>query len=80
MQTLRRLQMISYSKLYPYALAWARHQECLEQLTMARDSLIYLLQGLGLLIITNKSVLQPCQAVEFLGAKMNSKDLVLALS
>ena len=35
MQTLRRLQMISYSKLYAYALAWARHQKCLEQLAMA---------------------------------------------
>ena len=51
----------------------------IEELTLARDSLIYLLQGLGFVINIKKSVLRPCQTIEFLGVEINSKDMVLIL-
>ena len=38
-----------------------------EELTLARDTLIYLLQNLGFLINRKKLVLEPCQNIQFLG-------------
>ena len=44
-----------------------------------RDTLIYLLQHLGFLLNLKKSVLQPCQEIEFLGLIVNSVNLTLSL-
>ena len=48
-------------------------------LTLARDTLIYLLQNLGFLINIKKSVLQPCQTIQFLGTEINSIDMAITL-
>ena len=50
-----------------------------EELTLARDTLIYLLQNLGFLINIKKSVLQPCQTIQFLGMEINSIDMNVTL-
>ena len=50
-----------------------------EELTLARDTLIYLLQNLGFLINIKKSVLQPCQTIQFLGMEINSIDMTVTL-
>ena len=42
-----------------------------EELTFVRDTLIYLLQNLGFLINRKKSVLEPCQNIQFLGMEVN---------
>ena len=49
------------------------------ELTLARDTLIYLLQNLGFLINIKKSVLQPCQTIQFLGTEINSIDMAITL-
>ena len=46
----------------------------IEGITLARDGLIYLLQGLRFVINIEKLVLQPCQNLEFLRGR---NDLVL---
>ena len=43
-----------------------------EELTLARDTLIYLLQNLGFLINCKKSVLKPVQNIQFLGMEIDS--------
>ena len=48
-----------------------------EELTLARDTLIYLLQNLGFLINIKKSVLHQCQTILFLGMEVNSVDLTI---
>ena len=50
-----------------------------EELTLARGTLIYLLQNLGFLINIKKSVLQPCQTIQFLGMEINSIDMTVTL-
>ena len=49
----------------------------MEELTLARDNLIYLLQNLGLLISIKKAVLQPCQTIQFLGMEIKSIDMTI---
>ena len=44
-----------------------------------RNTLIYLLQHLEFLLNLKKSVLQPCQEIEFLGLVVNSVNLTLSL-
>ena len=50
-----------------------------EELTMTRDTLIYLLQNLGFLINIKISVLQTCQTIQFLGKEINSIDITVTL-
>ena len=50
-----------------------------EELTLARDTLIDLLQNLGFLINIKKSVLHQCQTILFLGMEINSEDLTITL-
>ena len=50
-----------------------------EELTFARGTLIYLLQNLGFLINHKKSVLEPCQNIQFLGMEVNSIEMTLTL-
>ena len=50
-----------------------------EELTFARGTLIYLLQNLGFLINRKKSVLEPCQNIQFLGMEVNSIEMTLTL-
>ena len=50
-----------------------------EELTLVRDTLIYLLQNLGFLINRKKSVLEPCQNIQFLGMEVNSIKMTLTL-
>ena len=46
---------------------------------MARNKLIFLLQNLGFLIKFEKSVLQPCHRLEFLGIVVDSRGMTLTL-
>ena len=48
-----------------------------KKLLMARDTLIYLLQGLSFLISIEKSVLYPHRLWKFLGVVVNSQDMSL---
>ena len=50
-----------------------------EELTLAQDSLIYLFQNLGFLINIKKSVLEPCQTMQFLGVEIYSIDMTIFL-
>ena len=50
-----------------------------EELTLAQDTLIYLLQNLGFLINIKKSALQPCQTIQFLGMEINSIDMTITI-
>ena len=50
-----------------------------EKMTLARDALTFLLQGLGFLI-NIKSVLQPCQVIQFLGMEIDSVNMTLGLT
>ena len=50
-----------------------------KEVESTRDTLIYLLQHLGFLLILKKSVLQPCQEIKFLGLIVNSVNLTLSL-
>ena len=49
-----------------------------KEVESTRDTLIYLLQHLGFLLNLKKSVLQPCQIIEFLGIIVNSVNLTLS--
>ena len=49
-----------------------------EEIETTRDTLIYFLQHLGFLLNLKKSVLQPCQEIEFLGL-INSLTLTISL-
>ena len=48
-----------------------------EELTLERDTLIYLLQNLGFLINIKKSVLQSCQTIQLLGMEITSIDMTI---
>ena len=50
-----------------------------KKLIQARDTLIFPLQTLGLLVNKNKSVLHPCQILKFLGVEINSKEMSVSL-
>ena len=51
----------------------------LEDLLMARDTLIFILQHLGFLINTKKSYLEPTSTLEFLGVIVDSGEMTLNL-
>ena len=50
-----------------------------EEITLARDTLIFFLQGLGFLINIQKSVFQPCHVIQFLGIETDSVNMTLGL-
>ena len=50
-----------------------------QETVMARDTIVFLLQHLGFLLNLEKSVLTPCQEIEFLGLKINSVTMTLSL-
>ena len=50
-----------------------------KELIQARDTLIFLLQTLGFLVNKNKSVLHPCQILQFLAVEINSKEMSVSL-
>ena len=52
----------------------------IEELSMCRDTVIFLLQHLGFAINWKKSVLTPVQEIEFLGLKINSVNLEISLA
>ena len=47
---------------------------------MSRDTVIYLLQNLGFIINVKKSILHPCQKIEFLGMEIDSIKMTLSLT
>ena len=47
---------------------------------MSRDTVIYLLQNLGFTINIKKSILHPCQEIEFLGMEIDSIKMTLSLT
>ena len=51
----------------------------LEEILIACDSVIFLLQHLGFVINFKKCVLEPTQEIEFLGMIVNSKTMTLTL-
>ena len=51
-----------------------------KEVESTRDTPIYLLQHLGFLLNLKKSVIQPCQEIEFLGLIVNSVNLTLSHS
>ena len=52
----------------------------IEEISMCRDTVIFLLQHLGFVINWKKSVLTPVQEIEFLGLKINSVNLEISLT
>ena len=44
---------------------------------MRRDTVIYLLQNLGFIINVKKSILHPCQKIEFLGMEIDSIKMII---
>ena len=52
----------------------------MEEILVARDTLIFLLQNLGFVINLKKSVLEPQQKIEFLGLIIDSQNLSLSLT
>ena len=44
-----------------------------------RDILIFLLQDLSFLMYVEKSVIQPCQKIEFLGIIVNPKEIIFPI-
>ena len=52
----------------------------IEEISMCRDTVIFLLQYLGYVINWKKSVLTPVQKIEFLGLKVNSVNLEISLT
>ena len=50
-----------------------------KKLIQARYILIFLLQTLGFLVNKNKSVLHPCQILQFLAVEINSKEMSVSL-
>ena len=51
----------------------------LEEITMALDTVVYLLQALGFTLNEKKSMLKPCQVMEFLGVTVNSLDMTFTI-
>ena len=52
-------------------------ENTMEEILVARDSVIFLLQHLGFVINFKKCVLEPTQEIEFLGMIVNSKTILL---
>ena len=52
----------------------------IEEILVARDSVIFLLQHLEFVINFKKCVLEPTQEIQFLGIIVNSKTMTLSLS
>ena len=52
----------------------------IEEISMCRDTVVFLLQHLGFVINWKKSVLTPVQEIEFLGLKINSVNLEISLT
>ena len=52
----------------------------IEEISMCRDTVIFLLQYLGFVINWKKSVLTLVQKIEFLGLKVNSVNLEISLT
>ena len=52
----------------------------LEEILMSRDTLTFLFQHLGFVINLKKSVLKPSQQIEFLGLKIDTHTMTLALT
>ena len=52
----------------------------MEEILVARDSVIFLLQHLEFVINFKKCVLEPTQEIQFLGIIVNSKTMTLSLS
>ena len=52
----------------------------MEEILVARDSIIFLLQHLSFVINFKKCVLEPTQEIEFLGVIVNSKTMTLSLT
>ena len=52
----------------------------IEEILVARDSVIFLLQHLEFAINFKKCVLEPTQEIQFLGIIVNSKTMTLSLS
>ena len=50
-----------------------------EKLLVPRDTLVFLLQKLGLLINTQKSILDPTWTLEFLGVLVDAQNATLSL-
>uniref|UniRef100_A0A7M5U2R2 Reverse transcriptase domain-containing protein n=1 Tax=Clytia hemisphaerica TaxID=252671 RepID=A0A7M5U2R2_9CNID len=53
--------------------------QSISELLTARDSVIFLFQQLGLIINPKKSVLTPCQKMEFLGLEVDALTMTLFL-
>ena len=51
-----------------------------EEVLMARDTVIYLLEALGFVINWAKSVLEPSQKMEFLGIMIDSMEMTMLLT
>ena len=52
----------------------------IEEISMCRDTVIFLLQHLGFVINWKKSVLTPAQEIAFWGLKINSVNLEISLT
>ena len=52
----------------------------IQEAHMSRDTVIYLLQNLGFIINIKKSILHPCQKIEFLGMEIDSIKMTLSLT
>ena len=71
MSVLRRLHI----RLVIYIDDMLLMAQTMEEVLMARDTAIYLLQSLGLTINWDKSILQPCKEMRYLGVIVNSTEM-----
>ena len=55
-------------------------EKTLQEMSMSRDTLIFLLQRLGFVINQKKSVLQPTRQLEFLGMQIDTTNMCLFLT
>ena len=53
--------------------------QTVDEILMARDTLIFLFQHLGFVINIKKSILQPVQEIELLGLQINSQETAFTL-
>lgn len=52
----------------------------MEEILMARDTVIYLLEGLGFVINYNKSIITPTTSLEYLGIVVDSTSMTMSLT
>ena len=52
----------------------------IQEVHISKDTVIYLLQNLGFIINMKKSILHPCQKIEFLGVEIDSIKMTLSLT